>query len=75
MKNLTVYRFANGLFFSNEETKEEGTIVLGQANRGNDVYKYVSHLEDCEDIDEERQNDIVNYLEDNFDLITNAKEL
>lgn len=73
--NLTVYKFGSGLFFSNEQTKEEGKIILGQGNRGNEVFKYVSHLEECDEIDEDRQEEIVAYLEANFELITNAKEL
>lgn len=70
--NLEVYKWGFNYYFIDNDTKEEGKIILGSANRGNDVYSYVSHLEDC---DEEQEDKYSTYLENNFDLILNAKEL
>lgn len=72
---IEVYKFAGSTYFSIPSTKEEGKIVLGSANRGNDCYLYVAELQDCEEMEEERQDEIIKHLESNFELITFAKEL
>lgn len=75
MKNVEVYRFSGNYYFINNDNKQEGKIILGTGGSGNEEYKYVSHLEECENLSEEEQDLYVAYLENNFDLIINAKEL
>jgi hypothetical protein len=73
--NIEVYKWGLDYHFNNDETEEEGKIILGSSPPGGETYKYVSHLEECDDISEERQDEIISFLEDNFNLILNAKPL
>lgn len=73
MKNIEVYRFSGNYYFI--DNIKEAKIILGMGGNGSESYKYVSHLEECEDLTEEEQDLYVTYLENNFDLIINAKEL
>lgn len=75
MENIEVYRFSGNYYFIDNDTKHEGKIVLGTGNRGNESFKYVSHLEECDELSDEEQDKYITYLESNFDLIKNAKEL
>lgn len=55
MKNLEVYRFNGYYYFINNDNQQEGKIILGTGNRGNESYKYVSHLEDCGDVTDKEE--------------------
>lgn len=71
---MKVYRFAGSYYFINNE--HEGKIILGSGgNREIPVYKYVSHLEETTDLTEEEEERYIEYLDNNFELILNAKEL
>lgn len=71
MEKLTLYRVNKHLFlFDNEE--EEGVIILHRQEHGGEEYLEVSHLEDIGEMTEERQEEIVDYLNNHLDLLENA---
>jgi hypothetical protein len=78
MENIEVYKFSNRVYFVDNDTKVEGTIVLGYGNHGGETYPYISHIEieDYKGMDETECEEMYEaYLDNNLDKVLNAKKL
>lgn len=84
---VRVYKF-NGQHYFETSDGLEGKVYIGVNTRGGDSLEYVDHVEiDYDSLydvvvgtsdyssEEEASDAIVEYLNENFELITNAREL
>ena len=76
LEEIEVYLDGSKLCFINNNTVEEGVIILGTISRGGEEYlKYVSHIEpECE-MEAEREELYEAFFESNWDLLTSAKQI
>lgn len=76
LEEIEVYLYGTKLCFINQNTCEEGVIILGTVSRGGEEYlKYVSHIEpECE-MEAEREELYEAFFESNWDLLTSAKQI
>ena len=76
LEEIEVYLDGSKLCFINNNTVEEGVIILGTVSRSGEEYlKYVSHIEpECE-MEAEREELYEAFFESNWDLLTSAKQI
>ena len=76
LEEIEVYLDRTKLCFINQNTCEEGVIMLGTVSRSGEEYlKYVSHIEpECE-MEAEREELYEAFFESNWDLLTSAKQI
>ena len=76
LEEIEVYLDGSKLCFINQNTCEEGVIMLGTVSRsGVEYLQYVSHIEpECE-MEAEREELYEKFFESNWDLLTSAKQI
>lgn len=76
LEEIEVYLDGSKLCFINNNTCEEGVIILGTGSRGRGEYfQYVSHIEPLHEMEAEREELYEKFFEDNWDLLKNAKQI
>ena len=76
LEEIEVYLDGTKLCFINNNTVEEGVIILGSTYsiRG-ESYDYVSHIEPLHEMEAEREELYEAFFESNWDLLTSAKQI
>ena len=76
LEEIEVYLDGTKLCFINNNTVEEGVIILKSTENGRgESYDYVSHIEpECE-MEAEREELYEAFFESNWDLLTSAKQI
>ena len=76
LEEIEVYLDGTKLCFINNNTVEEGVIILGRGNRGGkECFQYVSHIEPLHEMEAEREELYEAFFESNWDLLTSAKQI
>lgn len=76
LEEIEVYLDGSKLCFINNNTCEEGVIILGTGSRGGGEYfQYVSHVEPLNEMEAEREELYEEFFEGNWDLLNNAKQI
>ena len=76
LEEIEVYLDGTKLCFINQNTREEGVIMLGIGSRGRvEYFKYVSHIEPLHEMEAEREELYEAFFESNWDLLTSAKQI
>ena len=76
LEEIEVYLDGSKLCFINNNTVEEGVIILGRGSRGGGEYfQYVSHIEPLHEMEAEREELYEAFFESNWDLLTSAKQI
>ena len=76
LEEIEVYLDGSKLCFINNNTVEEGVIILGSTDsvRG-ESYDYVSRIEPLHEMEAEREELYEAFFESNWDLLTSAKQI
>ena len=76
LEEIEVYLDGSKLCFINNNTVEEGMIIIGTESRGGgESYDYVSHIEPLHEMEAEREELYEAFFESNWDLLTSAKQI
>ena len=76
LEEIEVYLDGSKLCFINQNTCEEGVIMLGTVSRsGVEYFQYVSHIEPLHEMEAEREELYEAFFESNWDLLTSAKQI
>jgi hypothetical protein len=79
-RNIEIYRSNSSIYFVDNDSNIEGSIIIGYGKHFGETYPYISHVEfdqvDENNVDiDELDEDYTNYFEENIALVLNAKYL
>ena len=76
LEEIEVYLDGSKLCFINNNTVEEGVIILGTVSRiGRECFQYVSRIEPLHEMETERGWLYEVFFQNNWDLLTSAKQI
>ena len=76
LEEIEVYLDGTKLCFINQNTCEEGVIILGTGSRSRvEYFQYVSHIRPLHEMEAEREELYEAFFESNWDLLTSAKQI
>ena len=76
LEEIEVYLYGTKLCFINQNTCEEGVIILRIGGGGEGEYfQYISHIEPLHEMEAEREELYEAFFESNWDLLTSAKQI
>ena len=76
LEEIEVYLDGSKLCFINNNTVEEGVIIFGIGSGGErEYFQYISHIEPLHEMEAERKELYEAFFENNWDLLTSAKQI